>query len=185
MPVLESLRAVLDVLERPCVLVDVREVEEDLDDVLVLRIPVPLLRGGAFRLVADGDRVPEIEVDELDLRAAVGVDDPEHRIARGVAQPGAVRGQDRGLLRELLLPARVAADQEVLLALAAAALLELVLRAVHERVHVRLQLLPERIVVDELGEGDDRDPALAQVAEHALLDGCDFARELRRHCARG
>src|SRR5581483_5714492 len=134
--VLEPLRALPDVLERPGFLVHVAEVEEHLDDVLVLGVAVPLLRRNALGVVADGDRVPEVEVDELDLRAAVGVDDPEQRVAGGVPEPRPVRREDRRLDRELLLSAPVAPDQEPLLAFRADAVLELVLGAGDELVHV-------------------------------------------------
>src|SRR5205085_11086984 len=71
------------VLERPGLLVDVREVDEDLGDVLVPWVPVPLLRLDALRRSRIGDRVPVVEVDQPGLLAAVAVDDVEERAREG------------------------------------------------------------------------------------------------------
>ena len=104
--------AALQVLERPRVLVHVGEVEEDLDDVLLLRVAVPPLGGNPLVLARVGLREPVVHVEQAGLEPAVGIDDAELGVRDPDPQPGAVwREGDARLL------AHVAADDEVVLAL--------------------------------------------------------------------
>src|SRR5581483_4844694 len=104
-------RAPLHVLEGPGVLGHVREVEEDLDDVLFLGVAVPALRRDPLVLAGIGLREPVVHVEQARLEAAVRVDDPELRVGDPDPQPGA-----RERERDTRLLTHVAADDEVVLA---------------------------------------------------------------------
>ena len=88
--VASSGRASGDVLERPRACVDVHEVEERLQEVLVVEVTVPALRGDPVGVRGLRHRVPEVDVLELRPQAEVRVRDVEHAVGRAGREPGVV-----------------------------------------------------------------------------------------------
>jgi hypothetical protein len=174
--------AARDVFEWTGLLVDVDEVEERLEQMAVVEVAVPALRGAAV-VSSDRGRVPDVEVLELRPHPEVGVRDVEEPRVQSEPKPRVVEAH--------LDVVGVLADDELLAfppaqrALAACPLpLELGLRLDDKAVRLRLEAVPRVGVGDELRERDDCIAVRPQAADDVPLEIVECRRLMRVAAAR-
>ena len=154
-----------DELERAGACIDVDEVQERLQQITVIEVPMPVLRLDAIGRRRDGHGVPEVDVLELRPHAEIGVREPEHAIGQAGRQPGSV---DRELR-----PPRVATDEVVLRLVPR-------IRALGPGEELTTLVLDfdDGLGADEVGEGKNRIVVAGEIREHALLDLVERVRML-------
>jgi hypothetical protein len=146
------------------VLVDVHEVEEGLDELAVVEVPVPALRRDAPGLLRLGDRVPHVHVLQLRPHVEVRVRDIEHPVGSARPEPWIVQAQVDAVAVEPddeLLPGAHAQ------ALAVAGEPGLGLR--DEAGRLGLDLAPALVFSEELGEGEEREAVGLELVDDSLL----------------
>src|SRR5689334_4732173 len=103
---LSARRAPRHVFERARLLVDVDEIDERLQEMPIVEVSVPALRGAPLAVATGGRRVPEVDVLELRPHPEIGVCDVEQAGVDAEPKPRVVEP-------ELHAP-RVLADDELL-----------------------------------------------------------------------